>query len=125
MTTTPRMRADLPFPQAGEGVYFRFTNTDCDHLQGKFGDNWFADVVPRLNRFDTTYIRECVAIGGKKDGKSIRIKYDELDCPMIELVQTILDALFISMHGRKFEDHLDYLESVKNLEVTDDDSGNA
>ncbi|TIX28927.1 hypothetical protein [Mesorhizobium sp.] len=125
MTTTPRLRADLPFPQAGEGVYIRFTNPDCDNLQGKFGPDWFADSVPRLNRFDTTYIRECVALGGKKDGKPFRIKYDELDCAMIEIVDVILDGLFLAMHGRKFEDHLDYLASVKNLEVKDDDSGNA
>lgn len=123
MTTSIRMRGDVPFPQAGEGVYLRFTNPDCDQLQGKFGDNWFADVVPRLNRIDTAYLRECIAFGGKKDGKPFRIKYDELDCPMIEIIDTVLDALFLAVHGRKFEDHLDYLTSIKNLEVNDD-SGN-
>lgn len=124
MTTSTRMRSDIPFPQAGEGVYLRFTNVDCDHLQGKFGDNWFADIIPRLNRIDTTYLRECIAIGGKKDGKPFRIKYDELDCTLIETIDVVLDGLFLAVHGRKFEDHLDYLASMKNLEVNDD-SGNA
>lgn len=120
MTTSIRMRGEVPFPQAGEGVVLRFTNPDCDKLQGKFGENWFADVVPRLNRFDTTYIKECVAVGGKKDGKPFAIKYDELDCPMIEIVDAVLDGLFLAMHGRTFEDHLDYIATQKNLEVNDD-----
>ncbi|TJW14464.1 MAG: hypothetical protein E5W82_10840 [Mesorhizobium sp.] len=123
MTTSIRIRGEISFPQAGEGVFIRFTNTDCDNLQGKFGENWFADAVARLNRVDTTFLRECVAFGGKKDGKPFRIKYDELDCPMVEILDAVLDALFLAVHGRKFEDHLDYIASVKNLEVKED-SGN-
>ncbi|CDX26643.1 hypothetical protein MPL3356_60478 [Mesorhizobium plurifarium] len=118
-----RLRGQVPFPDGGEGVYLRFTNPDLDNLQAKFGDNYFADCVPRLNRFDPKFMRECIAFGGKKDGKPFRIAYDDLDCPQVVTANAILDALFLAMHGRTFEGHLDYLENVRKLEVNDD-SGN-
>ncbi|RWD00168.1 MAG: hypothetical protein EOS58_30780 [Mesorhizobium sp.] len=124
MTTSIRIRGEVPFPQAGEGVYLRFSNPDCDQLQGKFGENWFADAVPRLNRVDTLYLRNCLAFGGKKDGKPFRIDYDTLDCPIGDMLDAVLDALFLAVHGRKFDDHLDYLANVKKLEVADGDQGN-
>ncbi|WP_192246046.1 hypothetical protein [Mesorhizobium silamurunense] len=118
-----RLRGELPFPAAGEGVVLRFTNVDLDSLQAKFGDNYFGDAVPRLNRFDMKYMREVIAYGGKKDGKPFRIAFDELDIPTVDIANAALDALFLAMHGRTFEGHLDYLENVRKLEVGND-SGN-
>lgn len=115
-----RLRGELPFPAGGEGVVLRFTIADCDQLQAKFGDNWFGDSVPRLNRFDQKYMRECIAFGGKKDGKPFRIAFDDLDIPTVDIANAILDALFLAMHGRTFEGHLDYLENIKKLEVGND-----
>lgn len=124
MTTTIRMRGELPFPAAGEGTVLRFTNPDCDKLQKEFGDNWFADVVQRCNRFDVVFLRKCIEIGAKKDGKTVNAAYDDLDCPMVEIAQSVLDALFLAMHGRTFEDHLEYLDSMSSV-TTDKDPGNA
>ena len=115
-----RLRGQIPFPAGGEGVYLRFTSVDLDNLQAKFGDNYFADCVPRLNRFDRKFRRECIAFGGKKDGQPFRIPFDDLECAEVETANAILDALFMAMQGRTFEDHLDYLETKAKLEVGND-----
>ncbi|BCH33121.1 hypothetical protein MesoLjLc_50510 [Mesorhizobium sp. L-8-10] len=126
MSNQPHMRGELPFPEAGEGVVLRFTNPDCDHLHKKFGDQWFGDAVARCNRADMTYLRECVAVGGKKDGKGHRIAFDELDCPVFVICEKVLDALFLAMHGRTFEAHLNHLDSVAIANAgKNDDEGNA
>ena len=124
MTTSIRVRGELPFPAAGEGVVLRFTNPDCDQLQKEYKDNWFADAVQRCNRFDVVFLRKCVEIGTKKDGKHIIVKYDSLDCPLVEIAQSVLDALFLAMHGRTFEDHLEYLDGMSKVAITKDEPGN-
>ena len=123
MTTSIRVRGELPFPAAGEGVILRFTNADCDHLQKEFSDNWFADAVQRCNRFDTIYLRKCVEVGAKKEGKHFIVKYDSIDCPLVEIAQSVLDALFLAMHGRTFEDHLAYLDGLRTV-ANKDEPGN-
>ena len=124
MTTSIRVRGELPFPVAGEGVILRFTNPDCDQLQKEFGDNWFLAAVERCNRFDMAYLRKCVEVGVKKDGKHIIVKYDALDCTIVEIAQSVLDALFLAMHGRTFDDHLEYMDSRAKVAITKDEPGN-
>lgn len=124
MTTSVKMRGELPFPIAGEGVVLRFTNPDCAKLQEIFGENWFSDAWAKVNRFDMKFLQTCVEIGAKKDGKPIQVGFGGLDAPMHEIAQAVLDGLFLAMHGRNFEDHLEYLESIKNS-VSEEDEGNA
>ena len=121
MTETVRIRGELPFPAAGEGVALRFTNPDCDKLQEKFGENWFLDSIARCNRFDMAYIRECILLGAKKDGKKFAVEYDKLDCTVVEMAETVLDALFLAMQGRTFNDHLEYLDSKRNVDGADNE----
>lgn len=122
MTDTIRMRGELPFPEAGEGIVLRFRNPDCEHLQKMFGENWFMDSIPRCNRFDMAYLRECITVGAKKDGKKVKVDFDELDCPVGRMAEVVLDSLFLAMQGRTFNDHLEYLDSMKHAK---DDEGNA
>ena len=125
MTNTLRIRGEVPFPAAGEGVALRFTNPDCDALQKKYGDHWFTDAMARCNRFDLEFIRDCVLIGTKKDGKKHVVDWDKLDCTIFEASEAVLDALFLAVHGRNFNDYLEYLNSKRNLEAAKEDEGNS
>ena len=95
-------------------------------LQKKFGDTWFVDAIPRINRFDMEYIREAVLVGAKKDGKKHTVDFNALDCPVGEIAEVVLDSLFLAMHGRSFNDHLAYIDSMRQANAgKDEDSGNA
>lgn len=122
MSNPVRLRGEAPFPQAGEGVVLRYTNQDCEQLQKMFGDDWFNECVQRLNRFDMAYIRGCIEVGGKKGGKPHIIPFLKLDCTVSELAQVVLDALFLAMHGRTFEDYIKFLDEQAK---TKDDEGNS
>lgn len=124
MSNQPRIRGEVPFPQAGEGVVLRFTNPDCNHLQKKFGDMWFADAIARANRFDMEFLKECVTVGAKFEGKPKIIAFDSLDCTLVDVAEAVIDGLFLAMHGRTFEDHLSYLDSVRTANK-EEDEGNS
>lgn len=115
MTDNTRMRGEIPFPEAGEGIVLRFRNPDCDLLQKKFGDSWFLDALPKCNRFDMEFLRECVKVGAKKDGKKAEIDFDSLDIPLSTISEHVIDALFLAMHGRTFNDQLTFLDNMKHL----------
>jgi hypothetical protein len=110
-TNVPQMRGELPFPDAGEGIVLRFTNPDCAFLQQKFQDNWFQDALTRCNRTDIEFIRVCFEVGAKKNGVKAGVKFDDLDIPIATISQAVLDALFLAVLGRTFEDHVAFMDS--------------
>lgn len=123
-TNNPRIRGDFPFPLAGEGVVLRFNNVDCAHLQEKFHENWFLDAPSKLNRSDIAFMKECWATGAKIDGKPARIPFEQLDVPLAELSNALLDALYIAVMGRTFDKHLEYMDeqALLNMQKKEDES---
>lgn len=100
------LRFETPFPAGGEGVSLKFSNANCAELQKRFGDKWFTGAFARWDNFDVDYLRTCVELGGRKDGKFIRINFDELDAPLMQIAEQVVNALFISVHGVTFTEYL-------------------
>lgn len=110
-----RLRAETPFPAAGEGISLKFSNSACAELQKRFGAEWFTGASARLNNFDVEFIKGCVEVGACKDGKRVSVDVDALDVPLMKLAEPILDALYTSVHGMGFIEYL--VEARKRMEV--------
>lgn len=116
-----RLRAEVPFPAAGEGIALKFSNSGCAELQKRYGADWFTSAHNRLNNFDPDFIRACVEIGAVKDKKPVKVDFDSLDVPMMQIAETVLDALYVCVHGMTFGDYL--IELSKRAEALES-SGN-
>jgi hypothetical protein len=103
------LRGETPFPEAGEGVSLRFTNAACMKLQQKFGSSWFTGAIERLDQFDLEFFRYALEVGGQKDDKPHKIDFDTLDVPIADVAAKIVDALFISVHGRTFQAYITWI----------------
>lgn len=103
------LRGETPFPQAGEGVFLQFKTADKLALQHKFGDSWFVGAFERCDRYDMEFIVECLKVGGKKDGKPFPIDPDTIEAPLADVSTTVLNALYMSTHGKTYPDYLMWL----------------
>lgn len=101
-----RLRVEVPFPPAGEGIALKFNNSACAELQKRFGPEWFTAAHTRLNNFDPDFIKACVEIGAVKDGKRVKVDFDEIDVPLMQIAEPVLDALYVSVHGMTFGEYL-------------------
>lgn len=106
-----RLRGEKPFPELGEGVVLRFTNADCMALQQKFGANWFTGAPARTDGFDLDFLFFALEKGAKKDGKPYKVTPAMLeDLPLVVLAPVVLDALFLSVHGKTFAEFLGWVK---------------
>jgi hypothetical protein len=101
-----RLRAEVPFPAAGEGIALKFSNSGCAELQKRFGAEWFTAAHTRLNTFDPDFIKACIEIGATKGGKPAKVEFDAIDIPMMQIAETVLDALYVCVHGMTFSEYL-------------------
>jgi hypothetical protein len=102
-----RLRGQVAVPEAGDGVYLHFKAADLLAMQLQFGDDWMMTAHDRLNKFDMIFLMGCLKHGGKKEGESFKIELDEVEGPIKDLVQKVLDCLFLSMHGKT---HIEYMD---------------
>lgn len=131
MSDIPLTRGEIPFPEAGEGIVLRFTNSDLSAIQKQFGPEWFNETFARLNRTDVDFIKFCYERGCKTfDGKYANLKFDNSPVPVAALSNPILDGLFMAVLGRTFDEHLKMMEKKAELArldaaaTEDDDSKN-
>jgi hypothetical protein len=105
-----RLRGEKPFPELGEGVVLRFTNSDCMALQQKFGANWFTGAVARADAFDLDFLFYAIEKGAKKDGKPFKVSPTAMDeMPMVIIPPIVLDALFLAVHGKTFAEFVGWI----------------
>lgn len=117
--TADRLRGETPFPQAGEGVSLYFTNSACVKLQAQFGDKWITGAFERLNQIDANFAFTCIKLGARKDGKPFNVDIDKMEVPVKDLMLPVLDALFMSVHGQTFDEHLkELMAQMKAAELS-------
>jgi hypothetical protein len=81
-------------------------------LQKQFGEKWFVGAFDRLNTFDTTFLFACIRIGAKKDEKPFKIDIDSIDAPVKELAMPVLNALYVSVQGKTFDEYIQDVEAA-------------
>ena len=100
-----KVRGEIPFPEAGEGVIIRFTNNDIVELQTLLGDDIIQNAAIRAANFDIRFIAECAKRGVIKKGMVVPQKdYDHV--PLEDLGAKIVDGLWVAAFGRTYEDQI-------------------
>lgn len=103
---TNPMRGEVPFPAGGEGCVLRLTNADLAGLQGVYGPDWFDKVRDGLGRYDFEITGTILKVAPKVAGTPRPVDFMALTQPVVEVVHSCMDALFMAIHGRTFEDYM-------------------
>lgn len=102
------------FPDAGEGVFLRFRNRDLRDLfnDPDFGPNYVQVATEGIIRFDLNIIDKLLKAGAKKGDAEFKVSLDDLDGVSLEEVQrALLDALSLSVNGRKYLEQIEYVDA--------------
>lgn len=101
-------RGEVPLPEAGEGFYLRFNIDTLERLEGKYGDDYIDIILKGLSKVNikvyqtviSTAIRDPAA-----EGKGVTLKEDiPFGLSFEELQVRILDGLYMTIHGRTYEE---------------------
>lgn len=112
-----KMRGEIPFTAAGEGVILKFTATDLAEIKGRFGDDWFMGAADRCATMDAEYIFFCMEKGSKLEGKPFKPDFDNMDAGMAELADLLLDGIYLSIYRKTFREQMEFI--VGELEKQD------
>jgi len=119
--TADKIRGIVPFDMAGEGVVVHFKNSDLVQLQTSAGAEWLTHAIDHLNAADMTFMLQLIDLGLKVDGKPFRGNIDDIDRPVIEIYETLIDGLFMATHGRTLKEHIEYVtERAQELQDAED-----
>lgn len=114
------IRGERPLPEAGEGVTLRVTNSALVKLQAEFGDDFVFQAYERVTKFDAKFIVAVFVAAAHKDGKPGLLKAEDVDhIPVDELGLAVLDALYLAVFGRRFEDQVRHAEIMRHKAQTD------
>jgi len=102
-TTANKRRAEVALPEAGEGVFLRFTVDALEALESEFGEDYLNVIMAGLNKARVKVFRTCVdvALTGAPDDAMESFPWDH---PLEPFQTKILDALYLSVTGRTFEE---------------------
>lgn len=95
-----KTRGEVPLSEAGEGAFLRFTVDSLERLLSEFGEDYFEVVVTGLSKANPKVFRACVEVainGGDAKGLPWGI-------PLEQLQNRILDALFLTVYGRTYDE---------------------
>ena len=105
---TSKLRGAIPFPDAGEGVFVRFSAGDIARLEDEYGiGEYFDKIEMNLNAQSAKVTMKCLEVGAKKevDGKIVpfSIDFEEADWPLTSAIFPIMDALCYQAFGESYE----------------------
>jgi hypothetical protein len=110
-----RVRMEVPFPAAGEGITLKITNPGTRELEGKFGKKWWTEIIEAFDRYDLDALQKCLDTAAYKDGQKVKVNVMEIEVPLIELFTPMTDALYICTRGKTYAELI--LEHAKLMEA--------
>jgi len=115
-------------PEAGEGIYLKFSGKDFVRLQNELGTEYTAKVPQALLGIEVALMDRCLGMAAKNaDGTPARVTVESLEDAMSlsDIGVRILDAFCVSAYGRTYLDQIkfiaDEVEKVRNGEKKDPD----
>lgn len=108
-------RGEVPFPQAGEGVFFRFTLADIAELESFYGSGVHIQTIQKnLSEGSAATALKCMAHGLKRrnaEGKyaKVAIEVDDIDFPLTEAFEPIMDGLCIATANMTFAEMMEQI----------------
>jgi hypothetical protein len=127
-----KVRGEAPLPEAGEGIFLFFRNSELAVLEQEMGGQWFPQTVDKFLKGDVhlDFVQRLAKMGAKKrnpEGKRISATIDEdtLDeIPVAVLAERIFDGLCYAMHGQAAKEYVEerlaaWVKAVEAGEDTD------
>lgn len=106
-----RERGEVALNEAGDGVVLRFSNDAMERLFSEFGEEYIDDLIKKLNLANPSAFKTALeAMVETPEG--VEVNYDERPWGLSwdELHRRILDAMFLALHKRTYEEHQKFLE---------------
>lgn len=106
-----KARSEVALPDAfGKGVFIRFTIDAMERLESEFGEDFVEVIIDGTGKARASVFRKVIenAIVGEPE-----IDIEVLQQHMDETRNVILDALFLTIHGRTVEEQLAKEEADK------------
>lgn len=109
-----RLRMEVPFPVAGEGITLKLSNPDIRQLEGHFGKTWWKDIIEAFDRWDLDALQKCVTAAARKDGEKVKVDVMTLEVPLVELFTPMTNALYVCVHGKTYSELLlDHMKATQ------------
>lgn len=109
-----KTRGEVGLSEAGDGCVLRFTNDAMERLFSEFGEKYVDETIRKVGAVDPNTFKmalECM-IEGDCD-----IEKRPWGLTWNELNERILDAIFLSLHGRTFKQQQEFLESESEKDM--------
>lgn len=113
-----RERGEVALNEAGDGIVLRFSNEAMERLYSEFGEEYVDDIIKKLNFANPTVFKvalECMA--EVPDGVEFKIDDRPWSLSWDALNRKILDAIFLALHKRTYEEHQKHIEETLNKEL--------
>lgn len=109
--TAIKARGETAFPEAGDGIVFRFRNSDLKRIEAEHGEDFFNKFAQSVAVGNTSFaLIESYMTHGLKgpDGQPFTLSDEVLDdIPVHDLQEAIFDALCRSMRGQSAKEYLE------------------
>lgn len=121
--TTNKVSGQVAFPVAGEGAYLQFTTEAFEKLESLYGasseDGYINYIISKLAKASMPVYREVLACV-LRDGDPKQFPWDQ---PIEATNIAILDALYLSLNGRTYEEQLRWNEeqTIKRMKGMQED----
>lgn len=96
-------RGEVALPEAGEGAFIRFTVDSLARLEKEYGEDYFEKVLTGLSKARWPVFMKCVEVS-VKEMKAI----PPFGLPLEELQARLVDGLYLTVHGRTFEEQQEH-----------------
>lgn len=120
-----KSRSEVALPEPfGKGVFIRFTIDVLERLESEFGDDYVEAIIDGTGKARASVFKKVLQNAVVGDAE---VDYEALQSCMEETRGCIMDALFLTIHGRTVEEQLvkeeeDRIAGIqKNLERMNED----
>jgi hypothetical protein len=116
-----KLNGEVPFPQAGEGLFLCFTLRDIAKLEDIYGiGEYYGTIETNLRQGSGGTVMRCLEIGLKMrspEGKRIQAKYDPdaMSFPASEAFMPIMDALSLGAAGLTYAEMLEQAAKAEEM----------
>lgn len=120
--TAIKERGETAFTEAGDGVVFRFLNSDLKKIEKALGVGFFNKLADEfvIGTMSFETLEVYMKNGVKKNGKPYTVPDKVLDnLPVALLWDKVFDAVVMSMRGETAQEYMDRLMKVLSEEPDD------
>ncbi|NEI70955.1 hypothetical protein GR212_15330 [Rhizobium lusitanum] len=111
-----KSRGEVAIPEAGEGAFIRFSVDALERLQAAVGDDYINVVISKLAKVDVKTYKLCIACAANDDGILAAFPWG---LTLEEVNIKILDALFLTIHGRDWAEQQEFERKKVEKELDD------